>query len=258
MAGEHNTAGRGPLGGVGSANDGSARATGAERGSASARAIAYLRVSSAGQAKDGRDGLPRQREAVREFCGAKDLELVEEHVDAGVSGTKSLGDRPGLSAALERAIELGVTMLVVEKADRLARDLIEGELILREFRRVGVQVIEAEDGTDLTAADTSNPTATLIRQVLGAVAEFEKSALVAKLRAARDRKRRNGGHPCGAYKFGRHPERPWEAETMARIKELRRERATLQRVAEALNGEGRASRSGKCWTAAMVRDIVTA
>lgn len=225
------------------------------------KAIGYLRVSSAGQAKDGRDGLPRQREAVQEFCDARRVELVEEHVDAGVSGTKALGDRPGLSAALERAIELGVTMLVVEKADRLARDLIEGELILREFRRVGVQVVEAEGGTDLTDGD-ANPTTKLIRQVIGAVAEFEKSALVAKLRAARERKKRNGEHSVGCYRFGAHPERPQEAETLARIKDLRRRRngrrATLSEVAETLNVEGRESRSGRTWTPAMVRDIVSA
>jgi DNA invertase Pin-like site-specific DNA recombinase len=219
------------------------------------RAIAYLRVSSSGQAKDGRDGLPRQREAVLAYCATTRVDLLEEHVDAGVSGTKALGDRPGLSTALERAVECGASMLIVEKADRLARDLIEGELILREFRRVGIKVIEAESGADLTDG-AGNPTATLIRQVLGSVAEFEKSALVSKLRAARDRKRRNGGHPCGNYAFGRHPERPWEVATLARIVELRREKKTLQQVAEVLNGEGRASRSGRVWTAAMVRDIL--
>jgi len=36
------------------------------------------------------------------------------------------------------------------------------------------------------------PTARLIRQVLGAVSEFEKAMLVAKLRGARERKRRTG------------------------------------------------------------------
>jgi DNA invertase Pin-like site-specific DNA recombinase len=225
-----------------------------------ARAIAYLRVSSAGQAKGGRDGLPRQREAIVAFCDAKDVDLIEEHVDAGISGTKALGDRPGLSEALQRAVELEATMLIVEKADRLARDLIEGELILREFRRVGVQVIEAEGGTDLTDGD-ANPTSKLIRQVIGAVAEFEKSALVAKLRAARDRKRRNGGHPCGAYAFGKHPDRPEEAATLARIHQLRvkragRTRATLAEIAAVLNGEGLKSRSGRTWTAAMVRDLL--
>lgn len=224
-----------------------------------ARAIAYLRVSSAGQAKDGRDGLPRQREAVTAWCDASGVELLEEHVDAGVSGTKALGDRPGLSMALERAVELEASMLVVEKADRLARDLIEGELILREFRRAGINVVESEGGTDLTDGD-ANPTAKLIRQVIGAVAEFEKSALVAKLRAARDRKRRQGGHPCGAYAFGEDPKRPEEAATLARIRQLREEnegrRPTLAEVARVLNAEGLRSRSGRQWTHAMVRDVV--
>ena len=53
-------------------------------------------------------------------------------------------------------------------------------------------------GIDLIAADSptsfldDTPTARLIRQVLGAVSEFEKAMLVAKLRGARDRKRRTG------------------------------------------------------------------
>lgn len=221
---------------------------------AATRAIGYLRVSSAGQAKDGRDGLPRQREAVTAWCDASGTQLLEEHVDAGVSGTKALGDRPGLSMALERAVELDA-VLVVEKADRLARDLIEGELILREFRRCRVRVIEAEGGTDLTDGD-ANPTAKLIRQVIGAVAEFEKSALVAKLRAARDRKRRGGGHAVGAYRFGRHPEKPSEAETLARARELRASGLPLREVAAELNREGLASRTGRPWTWPMVRDAL--
>jgi hypothetical protein len=53
-------------------------------------------------------------------------------------------------------------------------------------------------GIDLIAADSPSsflddtPTARLIRQVLGAVSEFEKAMLVAKLRGARDRKRQAG------------------------------------------------------------------
>lgn len=226
---------------------------------AATRAIAYLRVSSAGQAKDGRDGLPRQREAVTAWCDASGTQLLEEHVDAGVSGTKALGDRPGLSMALERAVELDA-VLVVEKADRLARDLIEGELILREFRRCRVKVIEAEGGTDLTDGD-ANPTAKLIRQVIGAVAEFEKSALVAKLRAARDRKRRLGGHPCGVYAFGKDPKRPEERATLERARQLRDaggDGATHAGIAAVLNAEGLRSRSGRPWTHAMVRAVLLA
>lgn len=223
------------------------------------KAIAYLRVSSAAQAKDGRDGFPRQRAAIRSYCAGKRIELVEEHEDAGVSGTVPLEGREGLSTALQRCSEVGAGVLVVEKADRLGRDLIVSEMAVRAFSEAGVAIVTADTGQDLTDAD-NDPSRKLIRQVLNAVAEYERSALVAKLRAARDRKRRNGGHAVGCYPFGRHPERPDEVETLARIKELRRRiggrrRPPLAEVAATLESEGRRSRSGRPWTAAMVRDL---
>lgn len=223
------------------------------------KAIGYLRVSSTAQAKDGRDGFPRQRAAIRAYCAGKRIELVEEHEDAGVSGTVPLEGREGLSTALQRCTETDATMLVVEKADRLGRDLIVSEMAVRAFAEAGVAIVTADTGQNLTDAD-NDPSRKLIRQVLNAVAEYERSALVAKLRAARDRKRRNGGHAVGCYAFGRHPDRPDEAETLARIRELRktlpgRRRKSLAEVAEVLTSEGRRSRTGRPWTPAMVRDL---
>jgi len=226
------------------------------------QAIGYLRVSSAAQAKDGKDGFPRQREAIRAYCKGQRIELLEEHEDAGVSGTVPLVGRDGLSRALERCGELGATLLVVEKADRLGRDLIVSEMAVRAFADVGVSIVTADTGENITEAG-NDPSRKLIRQVLNAVAEYERSALVAKLRAARERKRRNGGHAVGCYRLGEHPERPQEAETLARLRELRRtghgrKRATLAELAAALNMEGRASRTGRPWTQAMVRDLLSA
>lgn len=225
-----------------------------------AGAIAYLRVSSAKQAKDGTDGFPRQRAAIRAFCTVKRFELLEEHADAGVSGTVPLEGRDGLTRALERCAETGAAILVIEKADRLGRDLIVSEMAVRAFAEAGVAVYVADTGQNLSDAD-NDPSRKLIRQVLNAVAEYERSALVAKLRAARERKRRNGGHAVGCYRFGDHPERPDEIETLAIIRELRRrppgrKRRPLHEIAETLNAQGRTSRSGKPWTAPMVRDVV--
>lgn len=225
-----------------------------------AKAIGYLRVSSAAQAKDGRDGFPRQRAAIRAFCTSKRHELVEEHEDAGVSGTVPLEGRDGLSTALQRCAETGATVLVVEKADRLGRDLIVSEMAVRAFGEAGVSIVTADTGQSLTDAD-NDPSRKLIRQVLNAVAEYERSALVAKLRAARERKKRNGGHSVGCYRFGHHPDRPDEAETLTRIRELRRPAAgrrlpSLAEVASTLAAEGRRSRSDRPWTAAMVRDLL--
>lgn len=223
------------------------------------KAIGYLRVSSAKQAKDGKDGFPRQRAAIRAYCTSRRIELLEEHEDAGVSGTVPLEGREGLSTALARCGELGATVLVVEKADRLGRDLIVSEMAVRAFAEAGVSIVTADTAQSLTDAD-NDPSRKLIRQVLNAVAEYERSALVAKLRAARERKKRNGGHAVGCYRFGEHPERPDEAATLTRIRELRRQergrrRSSLEAVAVCLNAEGRPSRTGRPWSPAMVRDL---
>src|SRR5215510_9454473 len=54
----------------------------------------------------------------------------------------------------------------------------------------GIDLIPAS-APDFFLEDT--PTAVLVRQVLGAIAQFEKASLVAKLKAARDRKRARDG-----------------------------------------------------------------
>ncbi|MCC7063389.1 MAG: recombinase family protein, partial [Planctomycetes bacterium] len=133
------------------------------------RAVRYLRVSGKGQV--GGDGFPRQRTAIAAFAAAKGIDVVQEFRDEGVSGTLGLADRPGLTALLEAVTAAGINTVLVERADRLARDLVESELLLRTFREQGIRVVEAEGGTDLTnGSDDGNPTGVLIRQVLAAVA----------------------------------------------------------------------------------------
>src|SRR5262249_6803846 len=54
------------------------------------------------------------------------------------------------------------------------------------LKSLGISLIPAT-APDFFTEDT--PTAVLVRQVLGAIAQFDKTSLVAKLRAARDRKK---------------------------------------------------------------------
>ena len=63
------------------------------------------------------------------------------------------------------------------------------------------------------------PTAVLVRQVLGAIAQFEKTSTVAKLNAARDRKRAATGK-CG----GRRSHMEARPEMVQLAKKLRRKR----------------------------------
>src|SRR5215472_5323183 len=98
-------------------------------------AVTYLRVSGKGQVEG--DGFPRQREAVSRFATRNGYELVDEFRDEGVSGTKELSDRPGLAALIDRIESNGVKVVIVERADRLARDLTISEVIIDQLSRAG-------------------------------------------------------------------------------------------------------------------------
>lgn len=224
------------------------------RMSAKTAALSYLRVSGRGQVEG--DGFPRQREAIATFARSNGFDVVQEFRDEGVSGTKELADRPGLAALIDRLESNGVRVVLVERADRLARDLMVNEVILDQFRRIGARVLSA-DGVDLTTGN-EDPTRTLIRQVLGAVAQFEKTVVVLKLRAARERKRRQTGRCEGRKPFGT---RPGEAAALERMRRLRRkprggERLSFAAIAARLNADGVPTRTGKPWAAGTVAGIL--
>jgi DNA invertase Pin-like site-specific DNA recombinase len=139
----------------------------------------------------------------------------------------------------------------------LARDLMVSEVILGQFRDLGVSVISADSGVDLTTGD-DDPTRTLIRQVLGAVSQFEKSVIVLKLRAARERTKRKTGRCEGRKPYGHYP---GEAEIVKRIKKLYRKpkgenRLGFLTIAKKLNEEGVPTRTGAKWSDVLVKSIL--
>jgi DNA invertase Pin-like site-specific DNA recombinase len=218
------------------------------------QAVSYLRVSGKGQV-DG-DGFPRQRAAIAKFCKAAKFDLVEEFRDEGVSGTKDLDSRPGLAALLDRIESNGVKVVIVERADRLARDLMVSEVILDQFAQAGAKVITA-DGADLSSA-ADDPTRTLIRQVLSAVSQFDKSVVVLKLRAARERLRRKGHRVEGRKPYGFRPDEQAIVEHMRTLRaKPRGERLSYEGIATQLNAEGHTTRYGKAWTRAAVFQILS-
>jgi len=220
------------------------------------KVFAYLRVSSRGQI-DG-DGFDRQRDKIKQWAKANGAVVEAEFLEEGISGANDLEGRPAMIELLGAISANGVRTVVVERADRFARDLVASELLLREFTRLGVSVIEAEGGNDLSAGCDGNPTAKLIRQILAAVSEFDKTSIVLKLRAARARARREHGRCEGRKPFG---ERDGEAAIMDLIKTLRRKpkggkRLPFAAIAEKLNQDGIPTRTGKPWHPEVVRRLL--
>ena len=163
----------------------------------------------------------------------------------------------GLTKLFDRIVTNGIRIVLVERAYPVARDLLVGEVILSQFRERGIRVIEAASGNELTA-DDGDPTKVLIRQLLGAVAQFDKSVVVSKLRAARDRHRTKHGRCEGRKPYG---VLDGEAAVLDQIVAMRRKprygrRMSFQKIADALNVAGLCARYGGEWKAATIRNIV--
>jgi DNA invertase Pin-like site-specific DNA recombinase len=221
-----------------------------------AKAFSYLRVSGKGQIAG--DGLPRQRESVTRYAKRHRIEITREFRDEGVSGTKDAFERDGLTDLLVALKANGVRVVLLERADRLARDLMISEILLAEFRSLGVKVIAADSDTELTVED-SDPTRTLMRQMLGAIAQWEKSVIVQKLRAARVRMRKDVGRCEGRKPYGQTEQ---EKEVITKMQAWRSEGLSIAAVAERLSAEGikprtqvRAGKETK-WHPTMVQRIL--
>ena len=87
-------------------------------------------------------------------------------------GTKDLESQPGLAVLLDRIETNGVKVVIVERADRLARDLTVSEVISPNAQ-AGAKVITA-DGADLSSA-ADDPTLRYERHARHRVARRSRS-----------------------------------------------------------------------------------
>src|SRR5262247_1761078 len=153
-------------------------------------ALAYLRTSSVSNVGEGKDSDKRQRDAIQGFARHAGYELVGEFYDAAVSGADPIDTRPGFRELLERIVGNGVRTVIVEDASRFARTLMVQEAGIATLAGIGVRVITSR-GDDLTDSDDEMRVA--MRQIAGVFSQLEKTRLVKKLRAARERKRQKAG-----------------------------------------------------------------
>jgi DNA invertase Pin-like site-specific DNA recombinase len=213
------------------------------------RAFGYVRVSSAGQSAEDRDGIPRQKAAIRAYAGANGIRIVQWFADS-VSGKKDLDNRPALQDLMAALHGDGVKLVLVEKLDRLARDLMIQESIVADLQRNQFEIVSVVE-PDLCSND---PTRKLMRQILGAFSEYEATMIALKLRGARIRAKAKDPD----YKEGRKPFgfRVGEQETIARVLELRDAGHSLAATAKILTEEGRRPRKGDRWHEKQIARIV--
>src|SRR5690349_10559244 len=116
------------------------------------RCFSYLRVSGKGQIEG--DGFTRQRTAIEQYANAHGLKVVRWFEEQGVSGAKDLGNRPALQELMVALHSNGTRIVIIEKLDRLARDLMVQETIIGDLRKSGFELVSVCE-PDLCSDDPS-------------------------------------------------------------------------------------------------------
>jgi DNA invertase Pin-like site-specific DNA recombinase len=240
-------------------------------------AFAYIRVSGKGQLEG--DGPERQREQIRAFMDANGFTpMGSEFFEQGVSGTVDGVDRPAFLRFIQwveefqqawkekqtapgyvdfgsRDLHMNTPALVVERMDRLARDLMVQETLLSECRKRGIKVYAADQGVAIDIAnDNGDPSRTLIRQIFGAIAQWEKAVLVNKMRVAREKIRKTGKRCEGVKPYGMLP---GEEGILSILRDMVRMKESYAQISRSLNKMGYRTRHGSLWTRKAVQKIAS-
>lgn len=218
-------------------------------------AIGYTRTSSATNLGQGKDSVVRQRKAIQAHANRAGYKIAAWFDDPAVAGSDMIDVRPGFMAALEMIASNGVRTIIVETANRFARDLIVQETCWKRLQAEGITLIAA-DSPDQFVDDT--PTAVLIRQILGAVAQFDKAMTVAKLRGARERKRRKTGKKVEGRKswVEKAPEVVKEAKRLEYLTATRKR--PLRAIAAELAALGHRTDTGSVFSPSVVKTMLKA
>jgi len=178
------------------------------------RVAIYTRVSTKEQSTE------TQVVQLTAYCQSRGWTDVAVFRDDGISGVRD--NRPELDKLRERMLHGEFSSIVVSKMDRLGRSL---GMILRfwdEADSAGARVIVIDQGID-----TSTPAGRLQRNMLAALAEFERELIMERTRAGIARARALG------KKFGA-PRKI--SESVAREVRARRGRGeSLRSISQGMN-----------------------
>lgn len=225
-----------------------------------ARAALYIRVSTELQAEKG-TSLDDQRETLTKYCEKNSFTVTHVYEDAGISGKST--DRPQFQAMLQAAEAGEFKRVIATKLDRIARNLKDLLETVDQLNKISCALIVLDQNFD-----TSNPSGKFFLQMMGAIAELERSMISDRVMSGKRNNASKGTFngariPYGyTYSNGVFAVNEQQAATVRSIFQRFLDGESLYGIANSLNDAGIASPGrkpdvpGNNWTHAGVRHML--
>jgi len=208
--------------------------------------IGYVRFSTVQQAGESDE---TQRQLIREYARAKGLHLVEIVEDPATSAKTRMADRPGGQRVAELIRSGAASAVITTRIDRPWRNLVDCLMTLDDWHRQGIaaHIISFNNGKPL---DTSLPLERMMVSMLGALAEYERSLIGARVKESLNARKARGAvynHPPIGFRTadGRLEPNPDESILIDRVMSLRSAGMKPTAIARQLMLEGFKNRNGK-------------
>jgi DNA invertase Pin-like site-specific DNA recombinase len=177
------------------------------------KAAIYTRVSSADQHPE------MQKQELVNYVKRRGWNLYKEYSDKGVSG--AVERRRALDALLADCRQKKIDFVVVWKFDRFARSLKQLLNALELFRTLNIGFVSCTE-----AIDTSLPHGEMLFQIIGAIAQWERTLIVERVKAGLQYARSQG------TRLGRPPLRVLTPREIAKLRKERvRTKAPIRTLA---------------------------
>jgi DNA invertase Pin-like site-specific DNA recombinase len=175
------------------------------------KAAIYTRVSTMDQHP------AMQKQELVNYVKRRGWSLYREYSDKGVSG--AVERRRALDALLADCRQKKIDIVVVWKFDRFARSLKQLLNALELFRTLNIGFVSCTE-----AIDTSLPHGEMLFQIIGAIAQWERSLIVERVIAGLQHARSQG------IRLGRPPLRVLTPEEIAKLRKERKLTAKTYRT----------------------------
>jgi site-specific DNA recombinase len=219
--------------------------------------VIYTRFSPRRNAEESQSN-ETQFQLCMDYATSQGWTFKSWHKDEAISGDVDMVDRPGLVEAVG-ALRKG-DVLLVWRRDRIARSVLVAEYTRRKVDAAGAKIVAVEGDVD-----GEGPEVTLVRQVLDAVAEYERKLIGARTRSHLRTQQRSGKRVSKIPPYGYMPdpsdptrlvEDPREQPAVRRVLELAGQGLTYSKIAYRLRKELPTLCRGEKWSPHTVKKIM--